>query len=108
MIPFLSPPEPTDEAAPVGSRLRHYRVLEDLKRYDALLAISEATRRDTLRLLGLASDRVTNIGGASDGRFFVPDPSESPSADARSILKGLGINRPFVLNVGGFNDRKNL
>ena len=88
--------------------MRHYRVLEELKRYDALLAISEATRRDCLRLLGVAADRVTTIGAASDERFFTPDRSEPPSAASRSLLKGLGINRPFVLNVGGFDVRKNL
>ncbi len=104
MIPFLFP---RDEAYdPVLSR--HFRVLEELKRYDALLAISEATRRDCLRLLGIAPDRVTTIGAASDPQFFTPDHSESSSAESRSILKGLGINRPFVLNVGGFDARKNL
>jgi glycosyltransferase involved in cell wall biosynthesis len=104
MIPFLFPTENTYD--PV--LMRHYRALEDLKRYDALLAISEATRRDCLWLLGLPPDRVTNIGGASDGQFFIPDPSATPSAHARSVLKGLGIHRPFVLNVGGFTERKNL
>ena len=104
MIPFLF----AREGAYDPVLMRHYRVLEDLKRYDALLAISEATRRDCLRLLGLAPDRVTTIGGASDEQFFVPDRSASPSAASRSILKGLGINRPFVLNVGGFDVRKNL
>jgi glycosyltransferase involved in cell wall biosynthesis len=104
MIPFLFPAENVHD--PV--LMRHYRVLEDLKRYDALLAISEATRRDCLRLLGLTPDRVTNISGASDGRFFIPDRSAAPSPQARSVLKGLGISRPFVLNVGGFTERKNL
>jgi glycosyltransferase involved in cell wall biosynthesis len=104
MIPFLFPAENTFD--PV--LMRHYRVLEDLKRYDALLAISEATRRDCLRLLGLPADRVTNIEGASDGRFFIPDRSPAPSACARSVLKGLSIHRPYLLNVGGFTERKNL
>jgi glycosyltransferase involved in cell wall biosynthesis len=104
MIPFLFPRDDAYDAV----LMRHYRVLEELKRYDALLAISEATRRDTLRLLGGAADRVRTIGAASDPRFFIPDRSETPSAAARSILKKLGIHRPFVLNVGGFDVRKNL
>src|SRR4051794_20365009 len=54
MIPFLFP---RDEA-PDPTLMRHYRVLEDLRRYDALLANSEATRQDTLRLLGLPGGRV--------------------------------------------------
>src|SRR3954451_11426155 len=104
MIPFLFP----NDHAPDAALMRHYRVLEDLKRYDALLAISEATRRDCLRLLGLPEGRVTTIGGASDGRYFVPDPSPEPGASSRSILEGLGIGGRFVLNVGGFDVRKNL
>ena len=104
MIPFLFPRSEVSD----GSLSRHYRVLEDLKRYDALLAISEATRRDTLRLLGMAGDRVTNISAASDDAFFVPDPSDEPGPSSRAMLAELGINRPFVLNVGGFDDRKNL
>jgi glycosyltransferase involved in cell wall biosynthesis len=46
--------------------VRHYRALEELKRYDALLAVSEPVRRDCLRLLGGDENRVTTIGGASD------------------------------------------
>jgi glycosyltransferase involved in cell wall biosynthesis len=105
MIPFLFP---RDEGPPDRSLARHYRVLEGLKRYDALLAISEATRSDTLRLLGMPEERVTAIGTASDASFFVPDPSAVACESSRAILEGLGITRPFVLNVGGFDVRKNL
>ena len=52
---------------------RYFQGLNRLRSYDALLAISEATRRDCLSLLGLSPDRVVTIGTASDGRFFVPD-----------------------------------
>jgi glycosyltransferase involved in cell wall biosynthesis len=78
-----------------------------LKRYDALLAISEATRRDCLRLLGLPGTRVTNIGGASDDRHFVPAAAPELDAGSRSVLEGMGITRPFILNVGGLDERKN-
>jgi glycosyltransferase involved in cell wall biosynthesis len=104
LIPFLFPREEVYDQVLV----RHYRVLEDLKRYDALLTISEATRRDCLRLLAIPERRITMIGGASDEQFFVPDRSPAPSEPARSILNGLGITRPFVLNVGGYDERKNL
>jgi glycosyltransferase involved in cell wall biosynthesis len=104
MIPFLF----AEEAVYDPVLMRYYRVLEDLKRYDALLTISEASRRDCLRLSGLSPGRVTTIGAASDERFFLPEPSRADAEPAASILEGLRITRPFVLNVGGFDDRKNL
>jgi glycosyltransferase involved in cell wall biosynthesis len=104
LIPFLF----ANEHAYDPVLARHYRALEDLKRYDALLAISEATRRDCLRLLGVEDRRVTNIGAASDGAFFAPAPPGPVDESSRSILGGLGITRPFVLNVGGMDERKNL
>ena len=71
-----------------------------LRSYDALLAISEATRRDILSLLGLSPDRVVTIGTASDGRFFVPDRTDPMPAESRALLHALGITRPFVFSVG--------
>jgi glycosyltransferase involved in cell wall biosynthesis len=103
MIPFLFAGEDTHDLA----LLRHYRVLEELKRYDALLAISEATRHDCLRLLGLPGTQITNIGGASDDAYFTPASTLDLDPPSRSVLAGLGITRPFVLNVGGLDERKN-
>jgi glycosyltransferase involved in cell wall biosynthesis len=103
MIPFLFPSEGGHDSL----LLRYYRILEELKRYDALLAISESTVRDCTRMLGLPEGRVVNISGASDDRLFVPDLAEPMSDSSRRLLRGLGINRPFVFNVGGLDERKN-
>ena len=62
---------------------RYFQGLNRLRSYDALLAISEATRRDFLSLLGLSPDRVVTIGTASDGRFFVPDRTDPMPAESR-------------------------
>jgi glycosyltransferase involved in cell wall biosynthesis len=86
---------------------RYLQGLSRLRSYDALLTISEATRQDCLSSLGLSPDRVVTIGTASDGRFFVPDPTESMPAKSRALLKTLGITKPFVFSVGGVDFRKN-
>jgi glycosyltransferase involved in cell wall biosynthesis len=91
---------------PIASRF--YRNLERLRGYDALLAISEATRADTLRLLGMDDHRVINIRGASDPAFFTPDRSAPMPAPARDVLRRLGIDRPFVFCLGSTDERKNL
>ncbi len=81
------------------------RCLRTVSRYDALLTISEATRADCLAKLGLPDDRVTRIGTASDPEFFFPAPAD---AESDAVLRGLGVDRPFVLCVGGLDPRKNL
>ncbi len=86
---------------------RYLQGLNRLRSYDALLAISEATRSDFLSLLGLPPDRVVTIGTASDGQFFVPDRTDPMSAESRSLLRVLGITRPFVFSVGAVDYRKN-
>ncbi len=101
-IPFVFFPAENIDAAP----RQLYRSLDNLRRYDMLLAISESTRRDFLSLLGLPADRVVTISTASDGRFFLPDNAPL-SAARRAELRALGIRQPFVLNVGGACPRKN-
>ena len=69
---------------------RYFQGLNRLRSYDALLAISEATRRDFLSLLGLSPDRVVTIGTASDGRFFVPDRTDPMPAESRALVARAG------------------
>jgi glycosyltransferase involved in cell wall biosynthesis len=103
LVPFLF----QNETHPDPGLRRHYHALNTIARYDALLAVSDATRRDCLSLLGLPPDRVVTIRGASDPRFFVPDrTAPAPEAVGRT-LSGLGIGRLFVLNVGGPDPLKN-
>ena len=103
LIPFLFPPENYFDTI----LMQYYRSLETLRRYDLLLAISDATRQDVLTSLALPSERVVPIGAGCDRQFFRPDPSPSPSREAQDTLRRLGITKPFVLNVGGLVERKN-
>ncbi len=66
---------------------RYFQGLNRLRSYDALLAISESTRRDFLSLLGLSPDRVVTIGTASDGRFFVPDRTDPMPEESRAVAR---------------------
>jgi len=77
-----------------------YGHLERLARYDQILCISEATRRDAQRLLGLADTRLHVIGSASEP----PTPAEHTEL----VLERFGIDRPFVFCLGGSDPRKNL
>jgi len=87
---------------------RYLQSLIRLRSYDALLAISEATRRDLVSLLGLSPDRVVSIGSASEGTFFVPDRTDPMPAESSTLMHLLGITRPFVFSVGSLEYRKNV
>ena len=108
LIPLLFPEEYFSREPGREFVRRYFQRLNRLRRYDALLATSEATRRDFVSLLGLSADRAVTIGMASDGQFFVPDRTEPMPAKSRSLLHMLGITGPFVYSAGSFEHRKNL
>ena len=80
-----------------------YGHLHRLARYDLLLAISEATRRDTVALLGLPEDRVRTIGTASTPPLTPIDPGRDVERLGR-----LGIDGPFLFCLGSGDPRKNI
>ena len=79
--------------------------LEDLRRADLCLAISEFTRRQAMELLGIDAHRVVNISGSVDPVFhrLPDDPHRAGTLAARH-----GLWRPFVMYTGGFDHRKNV
>ncbi|MEW4571065.1 glycosyltransferase [Tautonia sp. JC769] len=82
-----------------------YGHLRRLCRYDRLLAISEATRADTLQLLGLPPSRVRTIGTASERPAI--GESQAPHRSG-AVLDRLGIDRPYLFCLGSSDPRKNL
>lgn len=81
--------------------------LRQLLQSDALLAISEATARDTLKLADGNTPLVFNIGGAVDP-LFVPLSPSALASRAQEIRKRFGLQREFLLYVGATDYRKNL
>ena len=65
-----------------------------VRRADALIAVSENTRQDAIRLLGIAPDKITTIHSGVAPEYF----------DARPEPR----KRPYVLFVGTIEPRKNL
>ena len=91
LIPLIFPGGLPSPLARVGVPSRYVWGLERLRGYDALLAISEATRADVIRLLTVDPGRVHTIGAAGSdlGFAFTPcpdDPSDlgRPSASSAS------------------------
>jgi glycosyltransferase involved in cell wall biosynthesis len=65
-----------------------------LKRAGGLIAVSENTRQDAIRLLGIAPDRIQTIHSGVAEDYF----------DAKPVKRA----RPYVLYVGTIEPRKNL
>ncbi|HUY35231.1 MAG TPA: glycosyltransferase family 1 protein, partial [Pirellulales bacterium] len=85
----------------------YHWAMRTVRRYDLFLTISESTRADCLRLLGVPPERVTTIGTAGDADFFVPDRRAVPDAATSERLRELGVNAPFVFYLSGDDERKN-
>ncbi|MEW4571066.1 glycosyltransferase [Tautonia sp. JC769] len=103
LIPLLFPEAYLDDP---GVRSRYHNRIDILRHYDRFLAISGSTRRDAVSRLGLRADRVVTLPLTVDPRFR---PAHADLADAdRSTLDRLGVSRPFLLHLGGRDDRKNV
>ncbi|MEK7632047.1 MAG: glycosyltransferase family 1 protein [Patescibacteria group bacterium] len=75
-----------------------------LKHANRILAISEATKNDLIRLLGIPAERITVTPLAADPRFC---PQADVAAETAAQRK-YNLPRPFCLAVGTIEPRKNL
>lgn len=72
-----------------------------LRRADRIITISECSKRDIVRLYGVSPEKVAVTMLAADRRFS-PHPAGLPGAAVA------GLPRPYILNVGTLEPRKNL
>ncbi|MEP6694292.1 MAG: glycosyltransferase family 1 protein [Chloroflexota bacterium] len=70
---------------------------------DAIIAVSEATRRDVVELLRVPPERVTVIPEAVDSEFAPP-----PAEVGKRVAATFGVPGRYVLYVGQFDPRKNM
>jgi glycosyltransferase involved in cell wall biosynthesis len=82
------------------STLRADRSFADriLKRADGLIAVSENTRQDAIRMLGIRPEKIHTIHSGVAQEYFDAPPRSTPKATAK----------PYVLFVGTVEPRKNL
>lgn len=73
------------------------------RRADRLIAVSECTRQDAVRTLGIAPDKICTIHSGVAEAFFDP-----PAALVDEVRVRYGLQRPFVLFVGTIEPRKNV
>lgn len=97
-----------------GWRYRVARTLEvlSIRQASMLLAISECTANDLVRVLGIPRDRIVVTPLGVDERFFEPSRMRNAlSVDRRREVRaklGIPVERPIILYVGGHDERKNI
>lgn len=79
--------------------------LDQLRRADILLAISESSRQESIKYLGFPQNQTFNVGTAADPQFRCIDIN---SAKERSLRERYGLSRAFVMYTGGIDHRKNI
>src|SRR6266511_3083606 len=71
---------------------------------DAIITVSECSKKDIVKLLGLSPERIHVIGNAVDASFY-------PVRDAwllAAVRERYGIGVRYILYFGGFDMRKNV
>lgn len=86
------------------ARVGHAWAYALARRADAIIAVSEATKRDVVDRLRVPDTRVVVIPEAID-ESFAPPPREEALALVRSRFD---VAAPYVLYVGQFDPRKNV
>lgn len=98
----------SDVYMPDDSPFRRYYMdkLENVKRADLLLAISEYSRQEAIQWLGYDAQRIVNISSAVNEDFFA---SSDNLREPQFTLDRYGVPSGFLLYApGGFDARKNL
>lgn len=79
--------------------------IDDLRRSDILLAISESSAQEAINYLGFAKNEVYNISTAANSFFKPYDVTDN---EREKISKRYEIRGSFVLYTGGIDYRKNI
>ena len=102
LIPYLN----AKTYLPTQVQHEHYaRKIESVKNAGLLLSISESTRNEGIRHLGLSNNTVVNISTAVDDSFRPVDLSHDQT---QKLRQNYGITRKMVMYApGGYDSRKN-
>jgi glycosyltransferase involved in cell wall biosynthesis len=91
------------ENHPRANILAEKNFAETLRRADALIAVSEATKRDAVQVLGLDSEKIAVIHSGVPHSYFEVEP-----ALIEAVRRKYALGRPYVLFVGTIEPRKNV
>jgi glycosyltransferase involved in cell wall biosynthesis len=88
------------ELHPLSNRRAEENFEAQLKRAGRLIAVSQSTKNDAVRVLGLREDKIDVIHSGVAEAFFGAMPGD--------VRERYGLRRPFVLAIGTIEPRKNI
>ena len=103
LIPAVFPAEQMPDP---GVRRAYWARAELVRQADRVLAVSEATAQDAVRLLGVPESKISVIGGGVSDGFRPPD--SRPTAQTALGELQPEIDGEFILYTGGMDYRKNV
>jgi glycosyltransferase involved in cell wall biosynthesis len=74
-----------------------------VRKADRLIAVSEHTRQDAIRVLRIPGDRIDVIHHGVPDRYF-----QATSQEAEAVARGYKLERPYILFCATIEPRKNL
>jgi len=80
--------------------------IEFIKRSDAVITVSQSSRREISELLGIPLEKIYSVYNAVNHEMF--RPKNISTDDKRELLARLNISGPFIMYVGGSDVHKNL
>lgn len=102
LIPLL---DPTNYLGAGWVRQWYMDRVENLKRADLLLSISEYSRQEAVGALSIDASRIVNISSAHTADFR---PVNEDAVAKGELFSRYGIDKPFVMYNGALESRKNL
>jgi len=79
--------------------------IENLKKADLLLAISDSTKNETEEYLKISKNKIVNISAGAQKKF---QKIELNVSQQKNIEEKYNITKPFIMYTGGIDYRKNV
>jgi glycosyltransferase involved in cell wall biosynthesis len=91
------------------NKVRQYRFRRGLMRAERVIAVSAATRRDVVNLMGVQPERIRLVYSAPSPEFFQQRCAvETGAQEQLRILERYQIRYPFLLYAGAIRPQKNI
>ena len=103
------------QRGPMRRDFRLFLFRRGMLRAERVIAVSAATRRDIVNLLGIPAQRISLIFEAPDPRFLresadgqLPGSPASVTPQQQQILERYQVHYPFILYAGSVRPQKNI